>query len=96
MKPIDIADKKFGRLTVLTRADSDSHGQAQWLCKCECGNMKIIKGVALRRGTSKSCGCLKSETKPNYRHGHSTNGITPTYHSWRNMKHRCTGFNIST
>ncbi|MBQ2204893.1 MAG: hypothetical protein II411_03250, partial [Lachnospiraceae bacterium] len=32
-----------------------------WICKCECGNIHIISGKVLRRGKSKSCGCLHSD-----------------------------------
>ena len=33
----------------------------QWLCKCDCGNQKIVNGNALKRGAIKSCGCLQKE-----------------------------------
>lgn len=32
-----------------------------WICKCECGNIRIISGKVLRRGKSKSCGCSKKK-----------------------------------
>lgn len=34
-----------------------------WLCECDCENhtRAIVKGSSLRRGHSKSCGCLKKE-----------------------------------
>ena len=32
-----------------------------WLCKCECGKEKIIRGSHLRNGHTKSCGCLYRE-----------------------------------
>ncbi len=43
---------------VIHRSDSDS---AKWLCECSCDNhtLKEIRGVDLRRGHSKSCGCEK-------------------------------------
>ena len=31
------------------------------LCKCDCGNEKIISGHCLRTGNTKSCGCLQKE-----------------------------------
>lgn len=58
---IDLTGQQFGKLTVLKRAGSDKHYNALWLCQCECGNKKIISGSTLRRGESKSCGCLKSK-----------------------------------
>lgn len=61
----DITGQRFGRLTVLYRDNSKpkGHGQkAWWICKCDCGNIKSVKGENLRRGLTKSCGCLHKET----------------------------------
>lgn len=57
---IDLTGQQFGRLTVLHRAGSNKYNSAMWLCQCSCGNQKIISGALLRKGQSKSCGCLKS------------------------------------
>ena len=61
-KVIDLTGQKFGKLTVIERAENDSQSRTQWLCQCECGNKKIIKSSNLRRGFTKSCGCLAKET----------------------------------
>jgi len=53
---------KFGRLTLVEKVIKDNGKQLGWICRCECGNTKLIKNVAtLSNGTSKSCGCLRSE-----------------------------------
>lgn len=57
----DMTGKKFGRLTILEHAGSDKHNCAHWLCKCDCGTIKVISGQAIRRGTVISCGCYQSE-----------------------------------
>ena len=49
------------RWTVLERAENAKLGQAQWLCRCDCGIERIIEGKYLRNGGSKSCGCLQRE-----------------------------------
>ena len=50
--------KRFGKLTVVSEhPERDRHGAIMWLCKCDCGNTKIINGNSLRRGTSTTCGC---------------------------------------
>lgn len=49
--------KKYGKWTVLERAGSDKHKTAMWKCQCECGNISIISGTALRQGLTISCGC---------------------------------------
>lgn len=56
----DITGYTFGRLTVINRADNDKNHKARWLCKCECGNEKIVIGSNLLSGRTTSCGCLTS------------------------------------
>ena len=60
MKFIDMTGKKIGRLTVIKRVEN-LKGCVMWLCKCECGNEKILKGTELRTGKINSCGCLHKE-----------------------------------
>jgi hypothetical protein len=60
-KAVDMVGKKFGRLLVLKRAENDKYGNAFWVCQCECGNVVRVKGQSLRRGHTKSCGCLQRE-----------------------------------
>lgn len=52
---------KYGRLTVIDRAENTTDGKARWLCQCECGNQCIVIGKLLRSGHTKSCGCLQKE-----------------------------------
>ena len=66
---VDMIGKVCGRLTVIKRADNHitSKGKklAQWLCVCNCKELEpnyiVVKGVSLRNGNTKSCGCFKSE-----------------------------------
>lgn len=60
-KLIDLAGQKFGRLNVIKFTGSDRYGTAEWLCKCDCGDSIVVRGTALRRGNTKSCGCLQKE-----------------------------------
>ncbi len=48
--------KTFGRLTVLSFSHYDKC--RKYNCMCICGKEKIVNGVNLRSGTTKSCGCL--------------------------------------
>ena len=50
----------YGRLTVIAEAEQLPGKSASWLCRCECGNIVTVMGNNLRRGHTKSCGCLKS------------------------------------
>lgn len=55
---INMLNQVFGRLTVIERCDrKSSNGQYYWKCKCECGNIKDVRGDALREGKTLSCGC---------------------------------------
>jgi hypothetical protein len=54
----DLTGQRFGRLRVLRRAENDKSGGARFLCVCDCGNETVSAGTDLRRGRSKSCGCL--------------------------------------
>lgn len=62
MNFIDLTGKKFGLLTVIKRVEDRQSlrggNNVRWLCKCECGNEKIVLSHALRQGCTKSCGCL--------------------------------------
>lgn len=49
---------RFGKLTVLAEhPERDNRGAIMWVCKCDCGNTKIINGNSLRSGRSTTCGC---------------------------------------
>lgn len=52
-------------LQVLKQDKSIEHmghkNDAYWICKClKCGTIKPIRGISLRKGMSRSCGCIKS------------------------------------
>lgn len=55
----DLIGKKFGKLTVIKRVENDKGRNAQWLCKCECGNETLVRTERLKSGNTKSCGCLR-------------------------------------
>ena len=88
-KPISVGDV-FTRLTVLSTAGHDKYGNLLWLCKCACGNEKIVAGYNLKRpnktGTL-SCGCLGAERasrrrKLTTKHGHTIGKPSLTYQTW--------------
>ena len=67
---INLTGEHFGYLTVLRRDVSPEHigheNDAYWICKCEnCGTVKSIRGISLRKGLTKSCGCIKSVGEEN-------------------------------
>ena len=62
---IDLTGKRFGRLTVLKSVPLEHPEKGGtvngWLCRCDCGNEKIVTPSHLLRGGTMSCGCLSLE-----------------------------------
>ena len=54
--------KKINSLTVLSAVNvKNSCGkQWYWMCKCDCGNVKLMKACYVTSGHSKTCGCGKT------------------------------------
>jgi len=59
---IDLTGERFGRLTVLYRG-MNVERCVVWVCSCDCnpGSKIHVRGAALRSGTTRSCGCLRSQ-----------------------------------
>lgn len=83
---------RFGRLLVTAL---EQERPVLWRCKCDCGREHVARGAELRRGATRSCGCLSSELKSkrmtnNVTHGQARRGQqTPTWSSWQAMIRRC-------
>lgn len=58
---LDRTNMRYGRLLVIKHAGKDKRNKHLWLCKCDCGNEKVVVADNLSSGKSKSCGCLKRE-----------------------------------
>ena len=85
MRALNLTGEKYGRLTVIERAESVLIGEQKktaWLCRCDCGELVIAPTYRLTTGQTMSCGCLREELrvermvslhsrgfKPNFRHG---------------------------
>ena len=57
----DRIHERHGRLFVVSHAGKDNRNKHLWLCKCDCGNEKIVVSDNLSSRKSNSCGCLKKE-----------------------------------
>jgi hypothetical protein len=90
-KKIDLVGMKFGRLTVIAEAEKhDKH--LRWMCECDCGNRAIVLGDNLKKGASKSCGCLQRElSKETAKSRFTTHGKSHDriYNTYQNIKKRC-------
>ena len=61
-KIVDLTGERYGKLVVL-ELDHVEKSKRYWKCQCECGNTTVVREGNLRHGITKSCGCLKKETK---------------------------------
>lgn len=84
---LQLEGQKFNRWTVLKRYGTQDR-KSTWLCKCDCGTLRVVKGYTLKHGMSKSCGCYEKEQKIKRL---TTHGMTNSrlYRIWQAMKNRC-------
>ena len=87
----DLTGQRFGYLTVIKKAGKNKSDKILWLCKCDCGKLKIIQGASLKNGRTKSCGCLRKKG------ARMTHGFkyTRLYCIWQGIKKRCLNKNTS-
>lgn len=52
----NLEGKTFGKWTVLSLECTKP--ETMWLCQCECGTIKKVSALHLKRGDSTSCGCV--------------------------------------
>ena len=82
-KRIDLTGVRFGKLVAVKRAEdyisSNGKRQSQWLCKCDCGNDIIVAANSLRRGLTKSCGCLAKEITSKIKKKYNTYDLSGEY-----------------
>lgn len=77
--------QRFGRLIVVgTTLEADKHGKFKLILTCDCGNETRVYASRLKRGDTKSCGCLRRERVT--KHGKR---FTPEYEVWKAMIRRC-------
>lgn len=87
-KLIDLVGKRYGRLIVLENRGKDKNRNYYWLCRCDCGNEKVVMGENLKRGLTKSCGCLQDEIRIKT-HSLHKKSKTRLYNIWCGIKGRC-------
>lgn len=63
----DLTGQKFGKLTVVCRAQTHTQEcgrqRTMWHCKCECGNEKDVSSDYLKSSKCPSCGCVASKNR---------------------------------
>lgn len=102
MKPLDLTGQKFGMLTAVRSTGEKLRSSYLWEFRCDCGNLVVRSGPAVKFGMIKSCGCATSAMISEAR---TTHGLTKgrrkradkalpkEYRVWLGIKTRCTNKN---
>ena len=87
----NLRGQRFGRLVVLKDSKKRDWGSVIWLCCCDCGNFTEVRADSLKKGVTKSCGCLQKEKAilANKKHGESGKKRTRLYLIWQGIISRC-------
>ena len=66
-KAKNLTNIRFGKLVCLYRTDNQKN-MCQWVCQCDCGNIKPIRASELTRTkkSQKSCGCAAQLRSKNF------------------------------
>lgn len=54
----DLTGMKFGRLTAIRATGKREKKYVVWECRCDCGNIVLVRSGSLINGNTQSCGCL--------------------------------------
>lgn len=84
----DLAGQRFGRLVVVSLHPIRSKsGETLWECLCDCGKETIVFAGNLKKGDTRSCGCLHRETLSKAKTTHGMRN-SPEYGIWNSIKCR--------
>ncbi len=86
---IDLTGQTFGWLEVIGRAPNRGK-EPHWVCQCQCAHAVVVRGLHLRSGNTKSCGCLKRELcRPRFKTHGLSQALPRLYRIWVGMRERC-------
>ena len=88
---LHLEGERYGKLVVMEEAEPiySKTGKMirRWKCKCDCGNITIVRHGDLRNGSTVSCGCYNYEKESAAKtHGYSR---TKPGNVFEGMKQRC-------
>ncbi len=95
----DITGQKFGKLTAIKIDKVKRNGHTTstyWLCQCDCGNLTSVEASRLKRGYTKSCGCIRGKCSEYAVNGKIPDNQKRLYRIWIGMKSRCYNSNSTT
>jgi len=59
----DLTGQRFGKLVALRPTEERKNRYVLWECQCDCGSTVSVASNELKKGKTKSCGCLCSRTR---------------------------------
>lgn len=62
--PIDLAGRRFGKLTVVRGVKEPKTRHVRWYCQCDCGQMTNSRAKRLLAGEQVCCGCTRPDKRP--------------------------------
>jgi len=81
-KKIDMIGKKFGKILVLENIENKTiNDSSKVKCLCDCGNIKSIRSLLLRKGIYTDCGCVRIRRNSFLKH--------ELFVTWKDMNSRC-------
>ncbi|MDS7057218.1 hypothetical protein NXG04_07950 [Klebsiella pneumoniae] len=95
-------NSKYGMLTIIKRVDAPIHlkdkKSVYYLCKCDCGNEKVIRKTSIINGSTVSCGCHRKKSQSKRMKDKAKHDMYRTrfYGIWRGMIRRCTDENVDS
>lgn len=93
MRKVEVAGRKYGKLTAMWPVGKSKRGMLIWLCCCDCGKLKLIRYGNLITRPNGTCGCSRLGKANYYKHGHTGGQYvghrSPTYCSYRSAQARC-------
>lgn len=94
VKSTEFIGQRFGRLIILGVGPNKRGSGSKTIAtvQCDCGKTKQVFFDSVRRGTTKSCGCLNSEiASERFKKDNTTHGLSrhPLYIVWTAMHNRC-------
>jgi hypothetical protein len=84
MRKLELAGRKFGRLTLLEVVGANRSRQRIWKCLCDCGREHRASQAHITKGKTTSCGCFRRERAT--RHNQCR---TPEWFAYQHAKARC-------
>lgn len=89
-----IIGRRFGKLVIIEFDHKDKHNLQMYLCRCDCGETKVVRLMSLKCGDTTSCGCKQKDVARLTMTGNSYRAKEykrhrPTVISYNSMMARC-------